>query len=182
MIPRLERWFLRQRDGLHTVQSLHALLARSERHCLVGCGNWAWRFMVKSAGADLALPRPQIFEAFDARSLRDWFATLARDKEGVEATFRLAGNGDDLLACKDDDGEPLNPYLRQLAEGSGGIPWVAWNLLRAGLKVSGGQEPLSDRVTSATAGNTRTVWVFNVDDPALPPSHEDRSLLGCRRC
>ncbi len=176
VIPRLEHWFLRQRNGLHAVRSLLSRLAGAERRCLVGCDSWAWRFVVKSAGADLTLPRPQTFEPFDARRLRDWFATLARDSDGVTATFRLAGNGDDVLAC-DDDGEPRNSHLRQLAARSGGIPWVAWHLWRAGLKVSAGEKPLSDRATRATAGDARTVWVVDVDNIELPPSNEDRSLL-----
>ncbi|APW46702.1 hypothetical protein [Rhodoferax antarcticus] len=176
VIPRLEQWFLRERNGLHTVRSLLSELARTERRCLVGCDSWAWRFIVKGASADLALPRPQTFEPFDARRLRDWFATLARDSGGVTATFRLTENGEDVLAC-DDDGEPRNAHLRQLAARSGGIPWVAWHLWRASLKVSVGEEPLSDRAAGATAGDARTVWVVGIDDVELPPSNEDRSLL-----
>ena len=125
VIPRLEYWFLRQHNGLHALRSLLSRLACAERRCLVGCDSWAWRFLVKGAGADLALPRPGTFEPFDARRLRNWFATLARDSDGVTATFRLAGNGEDVLAC-DDDGEPRNAHQRQLAARSGGIPWVAW--------------------------------------------------------
>lgn len=175
VIPRLEHWFLRERNGMHTVRSLLSRLACAERRCLVGCDSWAWRFVVKGAGADLVLPRPQTFEPFDARRLRDWFATLARDSDGITATFRLAGSGDDVLAC-DDDGEPRNAHLRQLAARSGGIPWVAWHLWRAGLQVSAGQ-PLSDSVAEATAGDARTVWVVDIDEIELPRSNEDRSLL-----
>ena len=176
VIPRLERWFLREAGGLHALRLLLSQLAGAERRCLVGCDSWAWRFVVKSVGADLALPRPQTFEAFDARRLRDWFATLAHDKEGATVTFRLARNGDDVLACND-SGEPRNAYLRQLAARSGGIPWVAWHLWRAGLKVSAGEEPPSGRAAGATAADARTVWVVDVDDIALPLSNEDRSLL-----
>ena len=49
--------------------------------------------------------------------------------------------------------------------------------MRASLKVSIGEEPLSERAAGATAGDARTVWVVGVDDIALPPSNEDRSLL-----
>ena len=176
VIPRLERWFLRERGGLHALRSLLSQLAGAERRCLVACDSWAWRFIVKSAGANLALPGAQTFEAFDARRLRDWFATLAPNSDGVTATFRLARNGDDVLACND-DGEPRNAYLRQLAARSGGIPWVAWHLWRASLKVSAGEDPLSDRALGATADDARTVWVIDIDDVTLPPSNEDRSLL-----
>ncbi len=179
VIPQLEHWFLRERNGLHALRSLLSKLACADRRCLVGCDSWAWRFIVKSAGADLTLARPQTFEPFDARRLRDWFATLARDgdSDGVTATFRLAGNGADVLACNE-EGEPHNAHLRQLAARSGGIPWVAWHLWRASLKVSAGDEPLSDRAVGATAGDARTVWVVGDDvDVELPRTNEDRSLL-----
>ncbi|MEO7917020.1 MAG: hypothetical protein ABIR16_05200 [Dokdonella sp.] len=177
VIPRLEHWFLRERNGLHALRSLLSRLARSERRCLVGCDSWAWRFIVKSAGADLALPRPVAFEAFDACRLREWFAALARDSNGITATFRLARNGEDVLAC-DDGGEPRDAHLRQLASLSGGIPWVAWHLWRASLKVSSDQGSLSDRAAGTTANDARTVWIVGVDhDLELPPANETRTLL-----
>lgn len=175
VIPRLEHWFLRQRNGMHAVRSLLSQLACTHRRCLVGCDSWAWRFVVKGAGADLALPRPQTFEPFDARRLRDWFTLLAQGSDGVTTTFRLTDNGDDVLAC-DDDGEPCNAHFRQLAARSGGIPWVAWHLWRASLMVNFGEEPLSDRAAGATAGDARTVWVVSIDDVELPLSNEDRAL------
>jgi hypothetical protein len=176
VIPRLEHWFLRQRNGMHAVRSLLSQLACTDRRCMVGCDSWAWRFVVKAAGADLAMPRPQTFEPFDARRLRDWFTLLAQGSDGVTTTFRLADNGDDVLAC-DDNGEPRNAHFRQLAARSGGIPWVAWHLWRASLKVSFGEKPLPDRAAGATAGDARTVWVVSIDDVELPPSNEDRALL-----
>ena len=166
VIPRLEHWFLRERNGLHALRSLLAQLADTERRCLIGCNSWAWRFIVKAAGADLALPRPQAFEPFDARRLCDWFATLAHDSAGVTATFRLTGNGDDVLAS-DDNGEPCNAHLRQLAASSCGIPWVAWHLWRASLKISAGEKPLSERAAGATADDARTIWVVDVDEPSV---------------
>ena len=176
VIPRLEHWFLRERNGLHVLRSLLSQLAGTERRCLVGCDSWAWRFMVKAANADLSLPPPQTFAPFDARRLCDWFTTLARDSDSVTATFRLTGNGDDVLAC-DSDGEPLNGHLRELAARSGGNPWVAWHLWRAGMKVSDRKESLSDRAAKAIAADARTVWVVGVNDVDLPSSNEDRALL-----
>ena len=176
VIPRLENWFLRERNGLHAVRSLLSQLANADRRCLVGCDSWAWRFLAKAAGADLALPRPQTFEPFNARQLRDWFTEMARDSDGVTTTFRLAGNGYDVLAC-DNDGEPHNAHLRQLAASSGGIPWVAWHLWRESQRVTAGEKPLTDRAAEATAGDARTVWIVDVDDIELQHANEDRSLL-----
>lgn len=175
VIPRLEYWFLRHHNGMHAVRSLLSRLARADRRCLVGCNSWAWRLIVKGAGADLALPRPQTFAPFDARRLHEWFSTLALDSNGIAATFRLAGSGEDVLACGD-DGEPYNAYLRQLAARSGGIPWIAWHLWRASLTIAADKESLSSRVTKAVSDDARTVWVVDVEDLVLPSSSEDRSL------
>ena len=176
VIPRLEQWFWRERNGLHAMRFLLSQLAESGRRCLIGCDSWAWRFLVKAVDVDLVLPQPQTFEPFDARRLCDWFTRMARDADGTTTTFRLAGNGYDVLAC-DEDGEPHNAYLRQLAARSGGIPWVAWHLWRKGLRLSAGKEPLSERAKKATAGDARTVWIVDVEDLRLPPSNGDRSLL-----
>jgi hypothetical protein len=128
VIARLEHWFLRERNGLHAVRSLLSELARTKRRDLVGCDNWAWRFIVKGAGADLTLPRPQTFEPFDARRLRAWFATLAQGNDSVTATFRLAGNGDDVLAC-DGDGEPHSGHHH--------VSPTAYPAIRKALKAEG---------------------------------------------
>ena len=175
VIPRLERWFLRQHHGLRVVRSLLAQLAASDRRCLVGCDSWAWAYLVKAADAELSLPRPHTFEAMDAARLRLWFAELAADG-GDGATFRLAGNGEDVLAC-DDDGEPRSDWLRQLAARSGGIAWVAWHLWRASMRLRTADVTLSERAARAVAEDRHTVWVVDHEVDPLPASHEDRALL-----
>jgi hypothetical protein len=175
VIPRLERWFVRQRNGLRVVRSLLAQLAASDRRCLVGCDSWAWAYLVKAASAELMLPQPRTFEACDAARLRRWFAELAT-VGGDGASFRLARNGEDVLAC-DDDGEPRSKWLRELAARSGGIPWVAWHLWRAGLQLRADDTTLSERAARAVADDKRTVWVVDPDDARLPLVHEDRMLL-----
>jgi hypothetical protein len=175
VIPRLERWFLRQRNGLRMVQALLTRLASSQRRCLIGCDAWAWAYLVKAADADLMLPRPWTFEPFNASRLRQWFADLAVD-DGQVATFRLVRNGEDVLEC-DDKGEPCNNWLELLAARSGGIPWVAWHLWRSSLQVRDDDAQLSDRAARAVADDQRTVWVVDIDDSPLPPGHEDRALL-----
>jgi hypothetical protein len=177
VIARLEHWFIRQRHGLHMIRSLLARLATLERHCLICCNVWAWRFLVKSVGADLLLPRPQTLAATDAASLRAWFASVAVDDDGKRITFRLAKSGDDVLAV-DDSGALRNDHLQQLAARSGGIPWVAAHLWRASLNVRPGpDDDLPERARQATGADERTVWIADVDDSRLPAGHEDRSLL-----
>jgi hypothetical protein len=175
VIPRLERWFIRQRNGLRAVRALLAQLTAGSQRCLIGCDSWAWAYLVKAADAELLLPRPCTFEAFDAARLRRWFADLATD-DSEGATFRLARSGEDVLAC-DDDGEPRSNWLRQLAARSGGIPSVAWHLWRASLQLRSDDTTLSERAAQTVAEDRRTVWIVDFDDPRLPSSHEDRALL-----
>ncbi len=177
VIPRLEHWFIRQRHGLHMIRALLAQLANLERRCLICCNAWAWRFLVKSVGADLLLPRPQTLAPVDAASLQVWFSSTAVDDTGRPITFRLAKSGDDVLAV-DDSGKLRHGHLQQLAARSGGIPWVAAHLWRASLNVRRSpDEELSERARRATGDDKRTVWITDVEDGRLPPGHEDRSLL-----
>ncbi|UTW09064.1 hypothetical protein [Pseudomonas benzenivorans] len=177
VIPRLEHWFIRQRHGLHMIRALLARLPTLERRCLICCNVWAWRFLVKSVGADLLLPRPQTLAATDAAGLHAWFAPTAVDDVGRRITFRLAKSGVDVLAT-DDSGALRHGHLQQLAARSGGIPWVAVHLWRASLNVRRSpDEDLPERARRATGNDERTVWIGDVDDCRLPPGHEDRSLL-----
>lgn len=175
VIPQLERWFLRQRNGLKPLRTLLTRLAASQRRCLIGCDAWAWAYLAKAADADLMLPRPLTFMPFDAARLRRWFADYAVD-DGQVATFRLARNGEDVLAC-DDKGEPCSTWLRLLAARSGGIPWVAWHLWRASLQVRNDDAALSDQAASTVSDDQRTVWVVDIDHCPLPQGHEERALL-----
>lgn len=93
VVPRLEDWFLRQRDGLSAVRCLLRELAAFNRPCLVGCNSWAWAFVEKAVGAGLALPSPVTFESFDADHLRDWFATLALGEEAARERGATTGGG-----------------------------------------------------------------------------------------
>jgi hypothetical protein len=177
VIPRLEHWFIRQRHGLHMIRSLLAQLATLERHCLICCNVWAWRFLVKAVGADLMLPSPQTLSATDAQHLQAWFEEIAVDDVGKRITFRLAKSGYDVLAS-DDNGKLHNTHLQQLAARSEGIPWVAANLWRASLNARrSSEDDLPERARRATGGDERTLWITDVNDSRLPQGHEDRSLL-----
>lgn len=206
VIPRLESWFLRRRNGLLAVRALLAELQQSERRCLIGCNSWAWAFLVRAAGASLVLPSPRTFGAFDAKRLQAWFAELgAASSQPGRVAFRLAHSGADVLATEG-DGALANNYLEELAARSHGIPWVAWHLWRNGLrtgidavetqkanghavnKVSESAAHASQVVADARheAGKIlekiippgeRTFWITGVPDPDLPHHQDDNALL-----
>ena len=199
VIPRLELWFLRQRNGLKAVRALLAELQQSERRCLIGCNSWAWAFLVRAAGAGLVLPSPRTFAAFDGKRLQAWFAALAAHPGSGGAAFRLASSGADVLETKD-DGTLTNNYLDELAARSNGIPWVAWHLwrnaLRTGIDASEAQKgkghedgdvhelaqanaQQKDSAVSKNGvhGSQRTFWITGVPDPGLPKHPDDNALL-----
>lgn len=207
VIPQLETWFLRRRNGLQAVRALLAELQQSERRCLIGCNSWAWAFLVRAAGAALVLPSPRTFVAFDARRLQAWFAQLGAAQAGVASTaFRLASSGADVLATKE-GGALASNYLEELAARSNGIPWVAWHLWRSALRTGidaqqtrgktrppagagpadtgAGADADADArealvvAPEAPAGqrSERTFWIAGVPDPDLPHHHDDNALL-----
>ncbi len=200
VLPRLEEWFLRRRDGLATIRSLLEALSRLERPCLVGCNSWAWAFVAKAVGATLVLPSPVTFAPLNAAHLRDWFIDLAKgeeiarsadpramdstdptdstdtpDDEQPPIVFRMASSGANVLGDEKDGGH--DSFLRQLAALSLGIPWVAWHLWRESLRASSDTDELSDKVKKATEGDARTLWVTQLPEFKLPPDHEQAALL-----
>ena len=164
VIPRLEDWFLRHRNGLASVRALFTELAESNRRCLIGCNSWAWAFLVRSAGAALVLPQPMSFAPFDALRLQQWFSELAAQEAGGQVVFRLAGSGADVLQKKD-DGHLNNSYLEQLASRSHGIPWVAWHQWRQSLHT---RLDAGESSPSATENDSRTLWINDVEDKSRP--------------
>ena len=177
VIPRLEDWFLRHRNGLASVRALFAELAESRRRCLIGCNSWAWAFLVKSAGAALVLPQPMSFAPFDALRLQQWFSELAAQEAGGQVVFRLAGSGVDVLQKKD-DGQLGNNYLEQLASRSHGIPWVAWQQWRQSLRTSIDTE---EPPIPATENDSRTLWITDAEETLLqlplPLDDQESGLL-----
>ena len=152
VLPRLERWFLRHRNGLGHLRGLLDWLGGLERHCLIGCDSWAWSFARKVADAHMTLPAPLTFAPFDAKRLHDWFDALRQD-EADDRLFRLASNGEDVFDAECD-------WFTNLAARSYGIPWVAWSLWRRSLRR--GREERGEQATEDT------VWIADPEMCHLP--------------
>ena len=199
VIPQLESWFLRRRNGLDAVRALLAELQQSDRRCLIGCNSWAWAFLVRAVGAALVLPSPRTFAALDAQRLHAWFTELAQRTGSDRVTFRLASSGEDVLQTHS-NGALASSYLKELAARSHGIAWVAWHLwrkaLRTGMDASAAQKTRgradgddpehvqgntqADALTNTkndVEGDERTFWIKGVPDPSLPHHHDDNALL-----
>lgn len=174
VVPRLESWVLRHRDGLATVRRLLADLDRLQRPVVIGCNSWAWAFLSKATAADLLLPDPVTFTPFDGERLSQWFSQLAEAEDTKGVRFRLPGSGEDVLA-RDDAGALKNDYLQTLAGRSLGIPWVAWQLWRRSLRAGDPESDAHDE--TATSPGEQTLWIAALDEFVLPGADEQSALL-----
>lgn len=175
VIPRLERWYLRHRNGLTWIRALLVALDRLQRHCVIGCDSWAWQFLRKAAVADFMLPTGITFQAFDAARVHRWLSDLVQQRSAASITFRSAGSGEKLLSLGEDLGRPHN-YFQQLAASSLGIPWVAWQLWNRSLR-SRIEGPEADDGAAPADGDDQTMWVSALEEFSLPGRHHEDALL-----
>jgi len=181
VVPRLEQWFLRHRNGLQGVRNLLAALDGCGRPVVVGCNSWAWGFLGKATDIDLILPDAVTFVAFDEMRLFHWFSQLATSEATGGVMFRRSSNGSDVLEIGQ-DGTPRDDYLRTLAGRSLGIPWVAWHMWRRSLRSGDDDAPLDDvKAVLASSEEARpgaeTLWVTALDEYVLPDRQEQSALL-----
>lgn len=177
VVPQLERWFLRHRNGLGAVRALLAALYESGRPTLIGCNSWAWAFLSKAVDVDQLLPAPVTFQPFDAERLREWFSDLSMASATQEIAFRFPGSGQDVFSV--DGAADSETYFRTLAAHSLGIPWVAWHQWRLSL-FRGREASLSDggaTVDDAAGDSGETLYVGDFDRVILPGMHPQTALL-----
>jgi len=175
VIPKLERRFLRSRDGLHDIRCLLDRLATMERRIIIGCNSWAWQFLRKSCEIDLIFAQPMTFQAFGKQRLRSWLGTLALDPaDGKNLCFRSSTTGQDVFGNGEGETE-VSAFMTDLAKRSLGIPWVAWHLWRDSLHVE--QDPSEDTDPSEIDSNQETVWVTDLRSPTLPSRSDQNALL-----
>lgn len=181
VVPRLEDWFIRHRNGLRTVRNLLAALEASGRPAVIGCNSWAWAFLSKAVSADLILPDAVTFVAFDEMRLHRWFGQLASAEATGSLQFRRSNTGADVLGLGE-DGTPKDDYLRTLAGRSLGIPWVAWHMWRRSLRSGDNDGPASDAKAIMSSDENevageQTLWVAALDEYVLPGKNEQAALL-----
>ena len=181
VVPQLEAWLLRHRSGLRTVRALLAALDALDRRVVIGCNSWAWAFLGKAAGADLLLPDPVSFRAFDAARLHRWFLELSTAEATASVKFRLPKTGENVME-EDDEGKLKSDFLATLAGRSLGIPWVAWHMWRRSMRsdqeqaVAEDMEAMASSDESTEAGE-QTLWIAALDDYVLPGKTEQTGLL-----
>lgn len=175
VIPRLENWFRRSETHLSSLRLLLSALETYPRKVVIGCNSWAWQFLRKSCEIDSICVSPMTFQAFDSERLSHWLESLSSEIGGGEIKFQSTKSGDDAFDLKSDS-ESKNEFMSDLASKSLGIPWVAWNMWRASLRVS------SDKDQSLTESRKeesqlQTLWISELKNFSLPDHHDQRALL-----
>lgn len=175
VIPNLEHWFLRRRNGLVQVRLLLHAISQSSTPCLVACNSWAWAFLVKAASADLVLPHAMTFQPFDANRLARWFTEMANGDQTGDLKFLVAGSAENVFE-RNAAGDFKSTALQQLAARSLGIPWTAWHLWRQSIRTRDINDGKSPSQISETR-ERRIFWIAQIDDLQLPAGHEESALL-----
>ena len=166
VIPRLERWFLRHRNGLKAIRLLLNHLQEANVKCLIGCNSWAWQFLRKSLNAQYVLPEGLTFKPYTKDRLGDWFQEMAEGSQYKQVIFRRTKNGRDIFRC-DDKNKLKSSFWENLAAKSLGIPWVAWDLWRHTLR-SRNEEDNKDGAV---------VWVSELEEFGLPCTKKEEAML-----
>lgn len=185
VIPKLERRFLRTRDGLHEVRQLLDRLSLMERRIILGCNSWAWQFLRKSCEIDLIFATPITFQAFDKNRLRSWLGTLALDSaDDAKLCFRSTSSGQDVFGNGEGEAE-VSAFMTELAKASIGVPWVAWHLWKDSLHIAtpvddNGDEDEKTNPTQSAQPETDTrdtIWVKDIRPPSVPSRTDQNALL-----
>lgn len=175
VIPRLEDWFRRAETHLSSIRLLLSALENYPNKIILGCNSWAWQFLRKSCEIDSICLNPMTFQAFDAERLNNWLGGLSEGPSKGELEFKSAKTGKDAFGLNSDTDEK-NEFMSDLANKSLGIPWVAWNIWRASLRVSR-EKDQSLTQTEQEESRLQTLWISELRDFSLPDRQDQRALL-----
>ncbi len=134
VLPRLERSYLRQTNGLAVVRGLLDAWTRGALgRGLIGCDRWAWAYLQHIWPG--RIPTVLTLQAFDSERLARWFRALAGKEGGPAPRFRQSDSGEEVAPSPQAgaDATDTSPFLRHLAAYSRGLPGVAWALWRRSL-------------------------------------------------
>jgi hypothetical protein len=190
VIPRLERFYLRQGKGLNLVRRLLEKINSAPGRFLLACDSWAWTYLSQALHIDALLPWPLVLEAFDQERLGHWLGDLAAKGTKRDFVFRQADNGklvlppkpkDEVFVSDEKSGanqggqagqEKLSNFLEQLAALSMGNPGVAWAIWRYCLRLAHDEEVPSEVQAAAAKNRHRIIWVKPLSQVNLPALQE----------
>jgi|GEM_PF-4666628 len=115
VVPALHKHFLRQVGGLNVLMKFLVSLMDHNGKVLLGCNSWAWSYLKAAANVESLLPFPEAFKPLDAEAMQAWLHVsganvVLHDRQSQRDTFK------------------------DLSIRSQGIPSVAWQMWRQGLR------------------------------------------------
>ena len=173
VIPRLELWFLRHRDGLRSLRRLLTAIADTNADVAIGCDSWAWAYLCRAEGVDQLAGEPATTRPFSGPELAAWFGKLLDNHGNGRIDFRLSSNGETIDPTSTDGASA--GFFEQLASRSLGIPWVAWHLWRRCIRSSADPEDTSEPDIEATIKGS--LWLTPIEGIAVPASVSSEGLL-----
>ncbi|WP_204987600.1 hypothetical protein [Nitrosomonas sp. GH22] len=137
--------------------------------------------MKKAVNADLVLPVPDSLAPMNAEILGKWLLELMSEELQQPATFCDHNNGKEILRCEE-DGTISDKFMQQLANDSGGIPWIAWQLWCRSLRTEAERDDQSDNTEEpekqqASGDKGIVFWTIRNQPPRLPRGHEHAACL-----
>lgn len=171
LLPRLEKCFLRQAEGLDLVRELFAqVLSGTMGQGVIGCDGWAWQFL-----QHVWLGRPSFTisaQARDGERMKELFSASIGNGVDSVPTFRQADNGTYLLPGGNDEPKQRETgiFWRRLAARSRGNAGVAAAYWRRLLRTLPDGE-VEDQESDAQRLRRETVWVTpweELDHPLVP--------------
>ena len=171
VIPRLEDFMVRHHQGLNLVRSLLTSANQSDRRFFIGCNAWAWEFLKASVFADKMLPQPQTFKPYEADRLKAWLGKIVEDDDHPKIKLKFYGSYN-----QDGDDDTPSTFYHQLAALSRGVPWVAWEMMRARLELEPQDAEQSEESHEESDGRV-TLWVSPTIERAIPATLRSSGLL-----
>ncbi len=180
VLPRLEKCFIRDAEGLDLVGGILARVLSGEfGRGVVGCDSWAWAFL-----QHVWLGRPSYTITLDAID-HDRLARLLCPATGADGRepgprFRRADNGADVLVDPSDEPRrgSIDAFLRHLAAYSRGNIGVAAAIWNSSLRTLPERDAAGAKDTHAERRST--VWVTpwaELDQPSIPDGAGEAALF-----
>ncbi len=175
VLPGLEGCFLRHEFGLERIRRFFDLLVSGRLGFgVLGCSTWAWSFFRHALG--VSVPFAFVAKPFDSEKLKHLLGILACGKSRRQIQFRQSDSGRVILSsasndtAAEDNDLAQDPFLRDLAAFSYGIPGVMLAYWRSSLQAEPDTLDLEKNNDTTTAGQS-TIWVkpwINIEKPGLP--------------
>ena len=168
VFTRLEKWFLRQTEGLDIIRKLIDRLQTVSTSYIVQCDSWAWAYLSIVLEINQLYPEPLVLEPLDHKKLEQWFGNPGTGNAGPGYIFRQSNNGSYVInpsvsgksnADDKDKDVAATDFLKHLAAYSRGNPGTARAIWEHNLQALPDEDADDSMVEEARSQAGRVIWV-----------------------